>query len=155
MDNLKITHTTYTIPIETSIEYERKKRDYDENLIDDSGKVRGSVSQVNIRAQETHLNQLFGGNNPTWGKYAPPEGFETQSEDLFGPHLTPICTTERLEAASSRIEGTKEKMMKKPATEITDFENNANKIQSLLGVIKTINQGLEYCYGERTRFQKG
>ena len=155
MDNLKVSHTTYNIPIKTSIDYERKKRDYDENLLSDSGQVSGSVAQGNFHTQETHVDQLFGGGNPTWGKHAPPEGFGTQSDDLFGPHLTPICTTERLDAASSRIAGTKESMAQKPTPEISDFANNSNKIQSLIETIKTINQGLEYCYGERTRFQRG
>ncbi len=159
MDKLQGTHTTYSIPIETSIEYERKKRDYDDAFHDDSGTVRGSVSQINIRPQESNVNQLFGAKVTEWGRYNAPEGFESQSDSLFGPQLTPSCTTERLDAASSRIQG-KQSLLAKTATsnpngEINSFENDANKIQSLLKTISTINKDLENCYGARAGFQKG
>ena len=164
MDNIKVSHT-FDTPIETSIEYEKKRRSSDDHLLEDSDKVSTSVSQVNVRSQESYLNQLFGGTNPSWGKYNSPEGFNTQSEHLFGPQLTPTCSRERLDAASFRIQGiltttneldpNKSLPTSKSNPEVIALNNNATKIQSLLKVIQMINESLAYCNGERARFQKG
>ncbi|MCH9624676.1 MAG: hypothetical protein S4CHLAM27_10760 [Chlamydiia bacterium] len=167
----KITVDNY--PIDYSVQYEKNRSHQDENLLEDAQKVRHSVSRDTFEPNDTlAVDEMFGNakKSDPWGASRKPndKGYGSGNTFSTGQISPTFGPQHRLDAMADRVKGIRDEKTKErslspqgdsppqgPSSEISDEENGADKILSMLDVIGKINKSIEYVHGEIARFQKG
>ncbi len=167
----KITVDNY--PIDYSVQYEKNRQQGDENLLEDAQTAVHSVSKDTFEpASSSAVDEIFdkAKKSDPWGASRKPDdkGYGSGNTFCTGQISPTFGPQHRLDAMADRVKGIRDEKTKErslsppgvsppqgPSSEISDEENGADKILSMLDEIGKINKSIEYVHGEIARFQKG